>query len=135
MKSVNCWRDLEKYGIRPLTGEACGLMYRLLCDVTAPGKKILGKLLDVELKMPENWNSGAVGSIMQPYEMLVPIGIFALLESGCTEVWLNNGKVIGIEASDNEHVVEVTVANCQRRFTYGGTAGSRNRHVMTDRVL
>ena len=41
MKSVHCWNDLEKFGVVLLTGEACGLSYRLLCDVTARGKKTL----------------------------------------------------------------------------------------------
>lgn len=30
--------------------------------------------------------------------MLVPLGIFALLESGCTEVWANEHGCLGIEA-------------------------------------
>jgi hypothetical protein len=47
MKSIRCWDDLSRYGILPLTGEACGLSYRLLCDVTAAGKRIIEKALDV----------------------------------------------------------------------------------------
>ena len=51
--------DLSHYGIVPLTGEACGLMYRILFDVTARGKKILEKAFDVsELRLRENWNRG-----------------------------------------------------------------------------
>lgn len=43
-----------------LTGEACGLSYRILCDVTAKGKKILEKALDVaQLGLRENWNHGS----------------------------------------------------------------------------
>ena len=41
MKCIHSWDDLSLHGIVPLTGEACGLMYRILCDVTAPGKKTL----------------------------------------------------------------------------------------------
>ena len=36
MKTITCWNDLTAYGISPLTGEACGLMYRILFDVTEP---------------------------------------------------------------------------------------------------
>jgi glycyl-tRNA synthetase beta chain len=43
MKSIRSWEDLSVYGIVPLTGEACGLSYRILCDVTAAGKKIIEK--------------------------------------------------------------------------------------------
>ena len=35
MKSIGCWNDLASYGIDALTGEACGLSYRILCDVIA----------------------------------------------------------------------------------------------------
>ena len=38
MKSIRRWDDLCAHGIVPLTGEACGLSYRILCDVTARGK-------------------------------------------------------------------------------------------------
>ena len=41
MKTISSWDDLKAYGIDPLTAEACGLGYRLLCDLTAEGKKIL----------------------------------------------------------------------------------------------
>jgi hypothetical protein len=38
---------------------------------------------------------------MLPFEMLVPLAIFALLEGGCSEVWLvREGGVIGIEPDD-----------------------------------
>ena len=43
MKTIHCWNDLSAYGIELLTGEACGLSYRLLCDVTAAGKKLIEK--------------------------------------------------------------------------------------------
>ena len=39
MKTISQWRHLEEYGIVPLTGEACGLMYRILCDLTEHGDR------------------------------------------------------------------------------------------------
>ena len=103
MKTVNCWNDLERYGIELLTGEACGLSYRLLCDVTEQGRKILAKCLGIpNLNLAENWNRGRaedphVGSIMLTHEMLTPLAVFALLESGCKEVYLVNNSVVGVE--------------------------------------
>jgi hypothetical protein len=94
MKTIGCWDDMSTYGVVPLTGEACGLMYRILCDVTAQGKRILEKALNVvELRLQENWNRGTadnahVGSVMLAREVLPFIGVFALLEHGCPEVWL-----------------------------------------------
>jgi len=59
MKKVSCWNDLVPYGIDPLTGEACGLMWRILCDVTTQGKKTLEKCFGIpSLNLPGNWNRG-----------------------------------------------------------------------------
>jgi hypothetical protein len=120
MKTISSWPDLRPYGIDILTGEACGLMYRILCDVNENGKKVIEKVFDVELKMPENWNSGAVGSIMLPYEMFVPFAIFALLESGCKEVWSNEHACMGVEEGDDDRVIEVLVKLYTRCFAYKG---------------
>ncbi len=145
MKSINCWDDLPRYGIKPLTGEACGLMYRILCDVTARGKRVLEKALDVaELGLRDNWNQGSdddphVGSVMLAREVLPFVGIFALLEAGCREVWLTkSGGLIGIERSDDAEDVERFKQfhgnDLARRFAYNGTAGDRNEHMMSGRV-
>ncbi|MFO0887906.1 MAG: hypothetical protein U0790_02045 [Isosphaeraceae bacterium] len=144
MKTVNSWRDLERYGIELLTGEACGLGYRLLCDMTAQGKKIIERCLGLkDLGPAEGWNRGRpgdphVGSIMLTHEMLTPLAVFALLESGCKEVYLVKNSVVGIEASDPADTLEpmkrVAGVEYARRFAYRGTAGHRNVHVMTGRV-
>jgi hypothetical protein len=146
MKSIRCWDDLSNYGIIPLTGEACGLSYRLLCDVTIRGKKTLEKALGLaDLGLQENWNQGSaenqhIGSIMLAPELLSFIGVFALLENGCREVWLLKGaEVIGLEADDPPDRVEFwkhhRAADLLRRFGYMGTAGDRNQHVMTGRIV
>jgi len=145
MKSIHSWDDLSEYGIVPLTGEACGLMYRILCDVTARGKRILEKALGVaELKLHESWNRGSadhphLGSIMLAREALTFVGIFALLEDGCPEVWLTKGNgLIAVERADPPEDVErfkrFHAADLVRRFAYSGTAADRNQHVMSGRV-
>ncbi len=146
MKSIRCWDDLAGFGIIPLTGEACGLSYRILCDVTAAGKKVLERALDVaQLGLRENWNHGSadaphIGSVMLAPEFLAFLGVFALLESGCREVWLTKTReVIGIEADDQPERVYALKCGCSddvvRRFAYAGTAGDRNQHVMSSRVV
>jgi len=146
MKSIRCWDDLSKHGIVPLTGEACGLSYRILCDVTATGKKTLEKALSVaQLTLHENWNHGTaddphVGSVMLPPDLLSFIGVFALLEDGCREVWLTKGQtVIGMEVEDSPDQVEAFqrfhAKDLVRRFGYAGTVGDRNQHMMTGRVV
>jgi hypothetical protein len=51
---INCWDDLRPFGIDALTGEACGLSYHLLCDVTQKGKRTIEKALGAaELVLPD----------------------------------------------------------------------------------
>ena len=145
MKTITCWDHLCPYGIVPLTGEACGLSYRILCDVTAAGKKVLEKALGVaELRLQENWNCASdeqphVGSIMLPPELLPFIGVFVLLEHGCREVFTTKGEgVIGLEPADYPEMAQsfkrVYADKVARRFAYAGTAGDRNVHMMTGRI-
>jgi hypothetical protein len=144
MKTISSWRDLQPYGIDLLTGEACGLSYRLLCDVTEQGRRIIGKCLGIpNMVLPESWNRGTaetphVGCIMLTREMLEPLAVFALLESGCKEVYLVKGSVVGVEPSDEADAIDVVKriagVDYARRLAYQGTAGDRNVHVMSGRV-
>lgn len=80
MKTIANWRDLEPYGIKMLTGEACGLQYRILCDTTDEGQTLLRKVFDFKtLGLEDNWNSGSTGSVMLPQEMFTPLAVFALV--------------------------------------------------------
>lgn len=146
MQRITCFNDLAPYGIVPLTGESCGLMFRILFDCTERGRRILATCLGVpDLKLPEPWNRGSgddphVGSVMLSHDMLTPVGVFALLESGCTEVWLyRNGSMLGIEPSDSAEHIELcrkmAPEALARTFAYRGTAGDRNVHVMTRRTV
>ena len=67
------------------------------------------------------------------------VGVFALLENGCTEVWLTKGgSLIGIErdgpAEDVERFKQFHASDLVRRFAYSGTAGDRNEHMMSGRI-
>ena len=144
MKWIRNWLDLNEFGIDLLTGEACGLSYRFLCDVTAKGKHIIEKCFGgVEIRFTEPWNSGrkadpSIGSILVPPEMFGPLGAFALLESGCSEVWQVTDSLVGFEPGDTDEQRAVYESiygpNRKRRFRYVGTAGDRNVHQMTGRV-
>lgn len=145
MKTVRRWDDLAEFGIVPLTGEACGLMYRILCDLTDRGKRIVEKSLSVaEIRLHDAWNRGTetephIGSIMVSPELMPFLGVFALLEAGCCEVWMTKSNtVIGIEKSDSRSDVDLFQQNhgheLARRFAYDGTRGDRNQHVMSGRI-
>jgi hypothetical protein len=145
MRRITCFDDLRPFGIEPLTGEACGLMYRILCDVTADGLCILDKCFGVRITPADAWNRGTddkphVGSVMLSPPMLVPLGVFALLEPGCGECWLHaSGELIGIEPGDSPETVrgyaELYEGVIARRLSYRGTAGDRNVHQMTGRTV
>ena len=58
MKTVSCWDEIRPWGIDALTGEACSLGYRLLCDLTARGRATVERCLGVKIQS-ENWNGGS----------------------------------------------------------------------------
>lgn len=142
MKTIACWADMRPYGFDTLTGEACGLMYRILFDVTENGRKVIDKCFGMpDPRLAESWNRGSpddpnVGSIMLSREMLLPLAVFALLESGCTRVLLCERRSIGIEPSDSaEAIADVTARyKPERVLQYSGTAGDRNVHLFSGRI-
>ena len=144
MKTISNWDDLRPHGIIALTGEACGLGYRLLCDLTERGQRLIEKALGCGLNPAGNWNCGSetdphVGSVMLARELLPVLGVFALLDSGCIEVLLtSDGTVYGIERDDHggdlESFVNFHSHHLRRRLAYRGTAGDRNVHQMSGRV-
>lgn len=146
MKTITGLQDLAAYGIDPLTGEACGLSYRILCDVTESGRHVLAKAFGIpNIVLPEAWNRGSaadphVGSVMLAPELLEPLAVFALLENGCKEVWLvRDGGVIGIEPADSPEMIDANRRligdRILRSLAYRGTAGDRNLHVMSGRIV
>ena len=148
MQKITCWDDLRPYGIDMLTGEACGLSYRLLCDVTEKGKHTIQIALGIaNLDLHDSWNRGDsndphIGSLMVVPELLVPLSVFALLESGCREVYRTKSDgLLGIEPADDPQRVDAVKrfhaenGNFVRRYAYAGTAGDRNRHEMSGRIV
>ena len=140
MKTISNWSDLEPFGIVALTGGACRLACRILCDLTQRGKRTLERCLSVEIRSA-SWNSGSkddphVASIMLTREMLVPLAVFALLDSGCGEVWSNDHAAFGFEAGDTQEKVErlKEVYELGRSFAYHGPHKDRNQHQMSGRV-
>lgn len=149
---VGSWQDLYHFGIDCLTGEACGVNMRILCDVNKQGKRLLEKVFGaVEIRLPENWNSGnrfpandkSIGAVLLPYDLFTTLTVFALLENGYRQAWLcKGGEVYGVMDSYLQHIkdeegsVEEVRAlyGVQSIKTYGGTAGDRNRHEMSGRV-
>jgi hypothetical protein len=70
-------RDLEAVGIRVLTGEACGLAMRILCDLDDSGLALWQEFTRTT-PMTDSWNSGP-GSIMIPSSLFQDLWIFAMV--------------------------------------------------------
>ncbi len=109
MKYINDWNDLRAYGINYLTGEACAVGKRLLCDVNERGRRLFCSIfgLPPDTAFAENWNStvngeSAVGSVFLPRFSFSFIAAMILLEVGCQcAVVMETGEVWGIESHDD----------------------------------
>lgn len=152
MKSIRNWDGLREYGVDCLTGEACAYGYRLLCDLTDDGVKLIRDVMDMAdiPRLRSNWNSNGVASIMLPSEMLTPIAVFALFKANCKSVAIMySGEVYGFEEKDSDESVADFIKWQQGRFCdeckrYGAGGGimrqvynpgySRNVHQMSGRT-
>lgn len=71
------YRNLEDYGIKFLTGEACAMSERLLFDLTQEGKEHVERFLggSVVVKRDTNTNPGAVSSILLHPSVLTDLAL------------------------------------------------------------
>ena len=145
MRAINNWNHLHDFGIVALTGEACNLGARLLCDLTKHGADIVREMygLPPDCKLAENWNHGEddnphVASIMLPCESLIQVATFALLLTGFPVVAVCRHGVFGLKTEEELPVVKEMVGGEYVR-TYGywnhPHVGTRNVHAMSGRTL
>ena len=91
MIQISCLRDLEKFGIITLTGEADSLGYRVLCDLKTYAVDLLAEVYGLRGKdaFAENWNSsqGQVASVMLDHDAWQTIAPIALIKCGCHTVF------------------------------------------------
>jgi hypothetical protein len=90
---ITCWQDLSEFGIEVLTGEACLIGARHLCDLDERGARIVRALLGLphDCKLAENWNSSGrigphVASIKLPTDLFIQLSVFCLFDAGCKHV-------------------------------------------------
>lgn len=91
MKSISQFKDLEAFGIIPLTGESDALSFRILCDLTPKGKKIvqvcLGLRSDTAFEEPWNSRQGQVASCLISPDFVPSLGVIALVQDGAHTVF------------------------------------------------
>ena len=101
MKTVSRLSDLEQFGIIPLTGEACPLGMRCLCDLTEQGVRLVCEYFSFNRAgLAENWNSEGVASIMLGYDDFWGLGATALILIGCHQVVKTSHGLFGFETDD-----------------------------------
>jgi hypothetical protein len=133
---------LRQHGIDFLTGEACGIGARVLCDVSNEGAALLCDLLGVvSLNLTSAWNNrfkeNAAGSIMLPHGWFEMVVVWALLRDGAIYVVSTNAGLIAcntpeeIEQLDGMEWIEKGL-HWRRHGTAQG--GMRNRHEFSGRV-
>ena len=142
MLIVRSWNYLKNFGIDCLTGEACGLSMRLLCDLTDQGKRIVEKALDVKIQPPEAWNSGDpphIGCIMFPLELFPTLAVFCLLEVGCKEVFREGDILFWDRAGRHRGVSSLapqgTPAHAALRLLGDSRESERPRHDRQDDMI
>jgi len=142
MRTIDCWNDLEEFGIIPLTGEACGLSMRLLCDVTADGASLIERFLGgtVTITKRSNWNEGReedfhVGSVMLPRSIFGDLAAFLLYtKSTHSIITLEDGSIHEV---DDDMLRRYRGMSMIKRVWRGSTdpgTGDRNEHAMSGRI-
>lgn len=71
-------QDLEKVGVKILTGEACGLAMRVLCDLTPEGVELWQEFTRTT-PTADAWNSSGVKSIMITSSIFRDLWIFGMV--------------------------------------------------------
>jgi hypothetical protein len=141
VKIIACLAEMASYGIVPLTNEPDGLQYRMVCDLTAKGKQLVEQALGLaEIQLQPSWDYGTndephIGSMLLIPEILPILGVYALLDDGCHEVWTtrNNG-LVGIQQGDSQELVQNLQSfyefDVLHRFIYPVTIGNWNRFAV-----
>ena len=84
-------KGYQTLGINLLTGEACRLGQRILCDVSQEGAELVNLYFGAEMKLEKNNNAfvgdkPAVGSLMLGREMLKEVAVFGVMVKGAIAV-------------------------------------------------
>jgi hypothetical protein len=141
MKSVG-WNDLRRYGINPLTGEACPFGLRVLCDLNELGRRIVLDLLGTDyITLNRNWNSGSEFSIMIPRSLFTDLYVWCLISEGIDDIIVSDEGVCGRTAGDSDDDWQGYYQTLQhfkknpRRISAvaGPREGTRMVHVMSGR--
>lgn len=104
--------DLEKFGVNPLTGEACAFSLRMLCDLNQEGKDLMEEFLGGAFVTASNWNSmvngkKAIRSIMISKSTFQDLYKYICWKNGCEYIVIDpSGNVDGYPELSEEQLEE-----------------------------
>jgi len=134
--------ELERLGIDILTGEACGLSMRLLCDLSLAGADLLTEFLGGCVPQAPAWN-GPHKSAMLSRSVLAELLTYALCTRAgyavvlrCNDNQRNGWLCFATQGHYTDWRAEHLAWDYVRRYSAEGTAsgGARNEHVFSGRV-
>lgn len=143
INSYDFGRVLDKeFGVRWLTGEACGASMRILYDLTQEGADLVTEFFGGAAPTARNWNPGGVASVM-----LTPATARDLLAYALTGQWdyvidahgEQQHMIVCCNEANRAELLEILDKNYQSKYwvryrTGTGPGGGRNRHEMSGRV-
>ncbi len=103
MHAITKFEDLNQFGIRPLTGEADALSFRILCDLTEEGASVFKECfgLPQAAKLADNWNTGAIASVLLPADAIRSLAIIGYHQQNKTVI-VTDKLIAGLDP--NEHI-------------------------------
>lgn len=135
-------KSLQKFGITPLTGEACQLSMRQLCDLTDEGVQHVRNFFGgtVEITTRTEWNEGTA-SILLSWSTLFDLLIFIVWQTA-EAPWMliddRRREIILLTREQWEHYNEGDpIISYRSMWTSQGesNATGRNVHQMSGRVV
>ena len=151
--SLHNYRDLEKYGLTSLTGEACTYGHRQLFDLSEAGARLVRTYLGLpaEARFALNWNSRvgsepAVASVLLAHAVVRDLMVFILLHVGDFDRVLQSANgTYGFDLDDPLAATYLTYVEAwpsattrlhynQRKASQAPSVEGRNVHQATGRV-
>lgn len=146
--------DLTRFGVNPLTGEACSYSMRVLCDLSKEGVDFVSTFLGLRVTsdvFAANWNSTvngnpAVASVMLTrgtLKDLIQFGIF-YIEKCDVLITMADSWVVGLKATDEYYERYLKLAADDKRYSvvrnpmshaHHPSVAGRNIHSFTGRTL
>jgi len=136
-------RFLKEHGYSLLTGEACGIGMRILCDLDARAQVSFAEFLGGCTPTHEGMNDRHAKTAMIPHQLFRPLTIYLLLRDGANAALDTGDSISGFFLEGNDEVImNTTIQEFYRAYpkvrVYYRTGTARNglvnRHEWSGRI-